>query len=298
MQAHPEFEHWADIPGFGEVLKGKVRLWSIGLQEGFEYDPQVSTLPPTIRYDRIEVFPHGGFIYITDDVFRKKPIEALKIVELFFAKIEKCRQVSGPIDPWKRVDDGCLLWRLAVRPELMQALYEECEQHEAEIEAQDPPHVRCVCPLDFICLSTKRRPSRLKLYELLSQTDYIEQDTPEPSIPRPDDYFPIISERYPIMEKFYYPALTTSQSLANTKMVEYFGGMLIDQRQYYRQYFVVHTEPNGKDAKDWKERVQNIDEVMSPENCIKEFEGEARGSRFDFFEWAFPMKERVDSAAD
>jgi chromo domain-containing protein 1 len=140
--AHPEFDYWADIPYFGEVLRKEVRLWSVGVQEGIEFDPQFSTSAPTMRYDRIEIFPHGGIIYITDDVFKQKPVEALRIFELFFAKIEKCRQVAGPIDPWKRVDDACLLWRLAVRPELMQALYEKLDQHEAEIEAQNPLYVR------------------------------------------------------------------------------------------------------------------------------------------------------------
>lgn len=140
--AHPDFEHWADIPDFGEVLRGKVRVWSVGLQEGEEYDPQISTFEPELRYDCIEIFPHGGIIYITDDVFTKNAEEALKIFELFFEKIEQCRRRTGPIDPWKRVDDGCLLWRLAVRPELMQALYESSIMHEAEIEAKNPFHVR------------------------------------------------------------------------------------------------------------------------------------------------------------
>ncbi|KAF2688760.1 hypothetical protein K458DRAFT_428271 [Lentithecium fluviatile CBS 122367] len=278
--AHPDFEHWADIPDFGEVLRGKVRLWSVGPQEGFDYGPQMSTYPPTIRYDRIEIFPHGGIIYITDDVFIRKPVEALKIMELFIAKIEKCRQVAGPIEPWKQVDDGCLLWRLAVRPELMQALYEYCEQYEEELEAQDPLHV-----------------SRAKIYELLSATGYIEQDGAENGY-HVDDYFPIISERFSVMEDYYYPALTTSQSLANTKMIQYFGGMLIDLRHDYRQYFVVHTDPHGEDAKNWKAQIQNIDEVMSPEKFIEEFQGEPRGNRFDFFEWSFPLKKRVDSPSE
>lgn len=140
--AHPNFEHWADIPDFGEVLKGKVRVWSVGLQEELEFDPQVSTFEPEMRYDCIEIFPHGGIIYITDDVFLKEPQKALGIFELFFEKIKQCRRVAGPIDPWKRVDDGCLLWRIAVRPELMQDLYDKSVKHEAEIEARDPFHVR------------------------------------------------------------------------------------------------------------------------------------------------------------
>jgi chromo domain-containing protein 1 len=281
IMAHPDFECWSDVPGLGEILKAKVRLWSVGFQKESAFDPQISTFAPTMQYECIEIFPHGGIIYITDDVFRKKPAEALKIFELFLAKIEKCRQVAGPIDPFKRVDDGCLLWRIGVRPELMQALYERVERHEADIEEGNPQFV-----------------SLLKLYELFEETKYIERDIVGPLTLQPDDYFPIISERHSTMEDYYYPALATSQSLANTKMIEYFSGMLIDQRQYYRQFFVIHTEPDGNDAKEWKEKVQNIDEVMSAEQFIDEFEKEPRGNRFDFYEWAFPPKPRADSVAD
>ena len=100
------------------------------------------------------------------------------------------------------------------------------------------------------------------------------------------------------MEDCYYPALSTSQSLANTRMIEYFSGMVVDQRRDYRQFFVVHTEPYGKDAKEWKERVQNIDDVLSPKRFIEEFEKEAKGNRFEFYDWAFPVKKRVDSPSD
>lgn len=119
-----------------------MKLWSVGHQEAYEYDPEVSTIPPVHRHDRIEIFPHGGFIYITDDVFEHQPQEALKIVNLFFSKVEKCRQVDGPIDPWKRIDDGCLLWRLGVRPELMQSIYDRYVKQEGEMTAGDPDHAR------------------------------------------------------------------------------------------------------------------------------------------------------------
>jgi chromo domain-containing protein 1 len=113
------------------VLQKKIRLWSIGHQEAYEYDPAMSTSPPTYRFDRIEIFPHGGMIYITDDVFEQQPQQALRLIELFFVKIERCRQVDGPVDPWKRVDDGCLLWRLGVRPELMQSIYDKVMEEES-----------------------------------------------------------------------------------------------------------------------------------------------------------------------
>ncbi|KAF1961457.1 hypothetical protein CC80DRAFT_464352 [Byssothecium circinans] len=293
IMAHPDFVHYAEIRRFADVLRRKVRLWSVGYQPATEYDPEISTSSPEYRFDRIEIFPHGGIIYITDDVFEKKPQVALKIIEVFFAKIEKCRQVTGPIDPHKCVDDGCLLWRLAVRPDFMRALFTKAEEDSADVSETDP---------DLI--------ARIKLYELLSASRYVEQDeTSEPMIYRPDDYFPIMSERGCFMDDLYYPPsvdptnLSTSETsslpkphdFANTKMVEYYGGMLLDHRQYYRQYFVIHTEPDGVMARDWIKRIGVLDEVMTPEKFISEFEKEAKGNRFEFYDWAFPEKKRVDS---
>jgi len=116
----------------------KVRIWSVGVQFGYEYDPYISTVDPLFRYDCIEIFPRGGIIYITDDVFEQQPVEALKIIELFISKVERCRQVTGPIDPSKFVNDGCLLWRLATRPDLMESIWQQCLVHGQEIDAQDP----------------------------------------------------------------------------------------------------------------------------------------------------------------
>lgn len=93
-------------------------------------------LPP--QQDCIEIFPRGGVIYITDEVFEQKPIEALRLVAAFVRQVDICRTVLGPVDPWKHVNDGCLLWRLAVRPGLMQTIYDWCIKHEAEVEAKDP----------------------------------------------------------------------------------------------------------------------------------------------------------------
>jgi chromo domain-containing protein 1 len=109
-----------------------------------ESDLQTSVvmLPP--RQDCIEIFPRGGIIYITDEVFEQKPVEAFRLVAAFVRQVDICRTVTGPVDPWKRVNDGCLLWRLAVRPELMQTTYNWCIRHEAEVEAKDPAAQRQV----------------------------------------------------------------------------------------------------------------------------------------------------------
>jgi len=138
----------------------------------------------------------------------------------------------------------------------------------------------------------------VKLYELLTATNYIEQDDSEAFAHRPVDYFPVMSERYSIMDDYYYPAQKQSQAHANTKMIEYYGGVLIDQRQYYRQFFVVHTDPDGNDAKDWKARIQNIDQVISPKKFIEEIQNEPKGNRFEFYEWSFPLKQDVGATSD
>lgn len=127
-----------------------MRLWSVGVQEGIEYDPALTNAPSKLRQDCIEIFPLGGFIYITDEVFAKKPQVALKIIQSFFARIRKLQQVAGPISPWHEVDDAGLLWRLCVRPELMEHLLRHCETHAQELEAGDADVTRLV----FQCRDT------------------------------------------------------------------------------------------------------------------------------------------------
>lgn len=124
------------------MLKQRTRVWSVGIQPSPEYEFGVSPDPPKLQRDRVSIFPHGGLIYITDDVFEHKPQLALSIVKLFFAKIEQLRSLDGPVSPWLEVYDACLLWRLCVRPELMESLFLKCEQNTAELEAGNPDYLR------------------------------------------------------------------------------------------------------------------------------------------------------------
>lgn len=124
------------------MLKQRVRVWSVGLQPPAHFQCGVDPSPPELRHDCIGIFPHGGFIYITDDVFEQKPQLALSIVKLFFAKIKQLRSLDGPISPWLEVADACLLWRLCVRPELMEYLYIKCKDNLAELQAGNPDHSR------------------------------------------------------------------------------------------------------------------------------------------------------------
>ena len=140
---HPDFEYFTQLPELGEVLRYPVRVWSVGLQESIEYDPALSEGPPVCRRrDAIEIFPVGGLIYITDDVFDTEPQLALKIVESFFDKIAKLKQRTGLPCPGR--EDASLLWRLCVRPELMEYLIQYCEEHEEALEAGDADMQRYV----------------------------------------------------------------------------------------------------------------------------------------------------------
>ncbi|KAJ4289546.1 hypothetical protein N0V90_010875 [Kalmusia sp. IMI 367209] len=268
---HPEFERYAEVPGFGDVLRGKVRLWSVGMQEGAGFSIWDPNCSQDLHYGRFEIFPHGGVIYITDDVFEKKPQLALKIVELFISKVEAGRKVDSHVVPGMYIDDGLLLWRLGVRPELMKWIGDTCLEHAAEIAAGDPDHA-----------------SREKLYLILNDSGYIEADGTDnrPLDSRRIDFFPIISERQALAEQIglYYKARERSQHEANTEMIDHFSALVIMERRNYRQYFVVHPEPGDV---DWKASITNIDEIMTPEKCIEYFEADSKGNRFDNFEWAF-----------
>lgn len=121
-----------------------MRLWSIGLQEETGHDPTLFCSPAALRHNCIEIFPHGGFIYITDEVFEQKPQLALEIVQLFLKKIPQLQQLAGPRSMWHESEYASLLWRLCVRPELMDYLNERCEAQAKEFELRDRDVIRFV----------------------------------------------------------------------------------------------------------------------------------------------------------
>ncbi|KAL1795697.1 hypothetical protein ACET3X_005921 [Alternaria dauci] len=275
--AHPDFEYFTAVPGFGEILRKNVRVWSIGLQSGLEYDPALTDSPPVLQYKRIEIFPLGGFIYITEEVFETKPQLALEIVKLFFAKIANLRGCGGPLAPWHEVDDAGLLWRLCVRPELMEYLWQKCEDHAIDLNAGNVDMQSCA-----------------KLYSLLAETNYIDQDDPVVPLSAVPDKYPILSERRVIAEcepVDYFNTVTRSKEAANLNMIRYYAGLQVDMRRDYRHFYVVHTEPKAKYVQGWKQEIQTIADVITPEQCIQEFLKESQDSMFDFYERFMTDKE-------
>ncbi|KAH7089551.1 hypothetical protein FB567DRAFT_466673 [Paraphoma chrysanthemicola] len=274
--AHPDFEYFTELPGFGQLLRQQIRVWSLGVQEGFDYDPAAAApnSAPDLGQDCIEIFPAGGFIYITDDVFNKKPQQALKIMKLFFARIDKLRQFDGPLSPWQEVDDACLLWRICVRPELMEHLFRTCEDHKAELESGDP---------DIVAVA--------ELYAVLSDTNYIEQDSPVQPLSAFSDKYPVMSERRTIAEEEpldYFNTLSRSQEEADLHMIRYYAGLQVDMRRDYRHFFVIHTEPFATCVRQWKQEIQTIADVLTPEQCVAELAKEESDASqrpvFDFCE--------------
>jgi len=82
----------------------------------------------------------------------------------------------------------------------------------------------------------------------------------------------------------YFNTLKRSQQAANLNMIRYYAGLQVDMRRDYRHFYVVHTEPTASYVKEWKQEIQTIAEVISPEQCIKEFKKSGQDSMFNFFE--------------
>ncbi|KAH3915015.1 hypothetical protein HBH56_083340 [Parastagonospora nodorum] len=283
LVVHPDFESFSELKDFGKVLRNQVRVWSVGRQEGIEYDPATSLPPPEKCQECIELFPAGGFIYITDDVFEVRPRQALEIVKLFIAKIESLRDPEYAQNPWQEVDNINLHWRICVRPELMEYLFAKCEEQAKALEAGESDAM-----------------ARAELYTLLSDTEYIEQDSPVLPLSQKADKFPIMSERRVVAKNEpidYFNSLARSHEKANLRMIRYYTALHMDLRRDYRHFYIVHTDPFSTPAKQWLRECSTITDVINPERCILELskdghDGEERC--FDFYEkYLMPTKDET-----
>ncbi|KAL5121505.1 hypothetical protein ACEQ8H_000577 [Pleosporales sp. CAS-2024a] len=271
---HPDFEYFSELKNFGKVLRNNMRIWSLGMQGSKDYDAVASLLPPDKRQECVELFPAGGLIHITDDIFELRPRQALRIIKLFIAKLENLRGGQDGQGPWEEKDNVNLLWRLCVRPELMEYIYTRCEEQEKALKAGDA---------DVL--------ARAELYTLLSDTEYIEQDSPAVALSLRPDKFPIISERRIVASEEpvdYFNSLARSREKANLRMVRYYAGLHIDVRCDYRYLYVVHTDCSGSAAKQWQRECENITDIITPERCIDELSkgdtGDEEGKLFDFYD--------------
>jgi chromo domain-containing protein 1 len=103
------------------------------------------------------------------------------------------------------------------------------------------------------------------------------------------DEYPILSERRAVAEEHpmdYFNTLERSQDDANLHMLRYYSALQTDMRRDYRHFYVVHVEPSVPCVQQWKQELQTIAEVMTPEQCIEELERSSKGSKLDFLDWA------------
>lgn len=145
-------------------------------------------------------------------------------------------------------------------------------------------------------LSTDHSTSRAELYQLLTSTNYVDQDHPIEPLSLVQDKYPILSERRVIAEHpslDYFNRAANSQEDANTHMVGYYAAMQsVDLRRTYRHFYVVHTEPEADCAIEWNASIHNITGIITPEQCIEELSKPSEESMFDFLDWAMKPKER------
>ena len=108
------------------------------------------------------------------------------------------------------------------------------------------------------------------------------------------DKYPILSERRIIAEiepLDFFNRLTNDPEDANTHMIGYYAALQsVDMRRHYRQFYVVHTEPEAACAQRWKSTIHNISDIISPEQCVDELSKESKESLFDFLDWAMRPK--------
>jgi chromo domain-containing protein 1 len=108
------------------------------------------------------------------------------------------------------------------------------------------------------------------------------------------DKYPILSERRIIAEcepVDYFNTVARSKEAANLNMIRYYAGLQVDMRRDYRHFYVVHTEPTAKYVQQWKHEIQTITDVITPEQCVKEFMKNGQDSMFDFYERFMPAIE-------
>ncbi|KAF2203304.1 hypothetical protein GQ43DRAFT_461686 [Delitschia confertaspora ATCC 74209] len=252
---HSDINAFDQIPNYGQLLKHKVNMFQVGWQSTEPPDEEENS-SPSYGYVCAKVQPVGGVIFITDDVWRYQPDEALRIVQLFFEKVRALERF-----------DGVLCWRLATRPAFLKFLLELCEPHWAALNARDPS-------VPF---------SRWQLFEYISESDYSfpEEHTPIHYFLVEDEY-PIMSP-HPALQDDYDRALARSERHANSLMVGFYAQWMVERKDMYRHYCIVHTEPL-RNVDYWRDWYQNIEEIMNPSQCIGYLENNARDQRFQYLD--------------
>ena len=279
--ASPDFyEHW-DLPDFWKFTQSRCRIWAVGYQahHSLRLSRVVQYIEPEINC--VEIFPVGGFIYITDEVFEKRPDQAYQMIKNFVEKIEVLRGRICRMDDSYRVVDAFIVWRLLVRPNFMQWTQKWVMDHDSLLDADD----------DDVQW-------RAKIWRLLYHCGYIDQD---PTLANcPEDFWPIISENGTHMN-VYNDLVQHSQQEADFFGIEGYSVMMLgdELRRSYRHFYVVHLEPDT--VRHWQKELQHISDIITPEQCIEYLneseEVQSHDAKFSFGEFEFEEKPEGESKA-
>lgn len=240
------------------------------MQTTDEEPPSEEAKPP--EQACVELFPGGGFIVITDEVFNNKPYVALEIIRRFIEELQAYRLAVPQHASINSTDLSSFPWRLCVRPELMPYIYQKLDELSADLGENGTL-------VDIYA----------DMYDLLSDTDYIEQDGPLEDIEFPTakslDGRAILSKRREVDEEMvmeYFDAASHSQEEANYAFIQHYADIQVILRWKYRHFYVVHIEPLAPCARQWREGIQTIADVLSPEQFVEELEKSPDQSLFDF----------------
>lgn len=82
----------------------------------------------------------------------------------------------------------------------------------------------------------------------------------------------------------YFGARARSREAANRNMVRYYAGLQVSLRRDYRHFFVVHPQPQAACVQQWRQQIQTIARVLTPQECVDELSKDSQVSMFDFCE--------------
>lgn len=245
---HPSMNSFWKLPDFWNVLATGVNIFQVGVSKSIKGRPD---LP--VKYNCTRLFPSGTLTFITDDIFKYHPAQALQVLEIH--------------EGYKKKPEGGRNDRIYCRPGILAWLAELIdEDREKGILTEDSPRIKC---WQLVC-------------ELLSTLVADNSRNPFRSDVRP----PSMLYSPPKSEMPEYASLWDSnEEEATESLVNWFAGHGIHECENYRRFNVLYEQhgilaaqtpglmqpENPKDPKEWMKKYTHI-RVTTPARYIVQVE--------------------------
>lgn len=144
-------------------------------------------------------------------------------------------------------------------------------------------------------------PSLVRMNELLIAESGLFNTCEAPRRKTFPDQYPVLSEpREAADELNFYDTLALDRDEANLVMIDYYASFQALMNRTYRHFYVVTTDPEAACVQRWKDEVQSIGCVMTPQQCVDELCKKGQESKIDFHERDFSPKsqEELDALSD